>query len=173
MINTTRLGITFIIYRRLHNNYLYWGAMTSCSQYRATVRLQYVRGTSKRFVDWHSHNISTSYFATFNIDSCHWNALGPAFLQSWDSVVDVLFAFALTASRLTSHENANKQRHNTNEINRKSRKCCNYGKRKTKPEWFTAYIKCSPKFSHRYRRPNCRIFSIIVGGCIEGKSRLL
>jgi len=25
MINTTRLGITFIIYCRVHKNYLYWG----------------------------------------------------------------------------------------------------------------------------------------------------
>ena len=46
---------------------------------------------------------------TFNIDFCHGNALGPAILQSWDSVVDVLFALALTASRLTCHENANKR----------------------------------------------------------------
>ena len=52
---------------------------------------RHVRGSFKTFVEWHritkyAHHI----LSLFNIICCNWNALGPAFLQNSDSIVEEL-----------------------------------------------------------------------------------
>jgi len=60
----------------------------------AIVSSRYARGVQKvrRLTQLTTRHVHASYFVTFQrIVFCNWNALGPAFLQSWNSVVEELF----------------------------------------------------------------------------------
>ena len=62
----------------------------SLLQFSIFIMILLIRGAFKKFVDWRSnYEIRTSYFVTFQLN-CNWNAFGPAFLQSSDTVVEEL-----------------------------------------------------------------------------------
>ena len=63
---------------------LYWPSRT---MYEAVQKVRRPTQLTTRY----AHHISS----LFNIFSCNWNALGPAFLQSSDSVVEELFFLVL------------------------------------------------------------------------------
>jgi len=71
--------------------------------------MHYTRGVQKVRRLTVNYQIRTSYFVTFQHrhDTCNWNALGPAFLQCYDTVVEELLFLVFQPAYMPCNTNTN------------------------------------------------------------------